>query len=285
MQKLKLLVFLAITALICLSCNLSATKQDSTPDLQLDTVVAATLSAQPTFTKPATQQPSAAIQPTNTKEPSTPTVTITPTVKPETATATSPAGPKANLGSPTWQTNFSDGKSGFYVGSDEYAEISVLNNALVFTATMNVTGWRSWSMQYRKTTNFYLEGKFTVQQCSGADQYGLAFRAPDYTSGYFFGLTCNGKYSLMALTSDFADIIKWTPGADIHAGSNQTNVLGVMVKDNHISLYINDKLAQEVTDDTFDSQGTFGAWIAAYETSGFTYLLDEIAYWDLDNSN
>ena len=46
--------------------------------------------------------------------------------------------------------------------------------------------------------NFYLEGTFSTHDCSGSDLYGLVFRATKDNAGYFFGVTCDGRYNLYA---------------------------------------------------------------------------------------
>ena len=67
-----------------------------------------------------------------------------------------------------------------------------------------VSGWMGWSLTFsQKPQNFYLDAVFTPQTCSGADVYGLVFRAPDTESGYFFGVTCDGRYNLRS--RDFGD--------------------------------------------------------------------------------
>ena len=80
--------------------------------------------------------------------------------------------------------------------------------------------------------------------------YGLVFRAPDANAGYFFGVTCDGRYNLTS--RDFEDgtdvvLISLTQGA-INTGSGATNRLGVEADGNQIKLYANDTLLQEVTD-------------------------------------
>ena len=68
---------------------------------------------------------------------------------------------------------------------------------------------------------------------------------------------------------------------EIKAGPNQTNRLGVLAKDDKISLYANGKLLGEATDSTFQNAGTYGLFIAGYKTINFSVACTELAYWDL----
>ena len=132
--------------------------------------------------------------------------------------------------------------------------------------------------------NFYIEAVFNTQTCSGADTYGLVFRAPNTDSGYFFSVTCDGKYGLHA--SDFtknndSPTVNLTSSSAIHPGSNQTNRLGVMANGDMISLYANGILMHEITDSSFTDKGNFGVLIAANATAGFTVKMEEISLWKL----
>jgi hypothetical protein len=113
--------------------------------------------------------------------------------------------------------------------------------------------------------------------------YGLIFRAPNANSGYFYGVTCDGQYNLHA--RDFENetdtiLLNLNYGSGINAGSNMTNKLAVRAEGTKIGLYANDVLLQEVTDSTYTS-GSFGPFVAANETPGFTVWMEEIALWEL----
>jgi len=143
-------------------------------------------------------------------------------------------------------------------------------------------GWHSWSMYYHNLQNFYLEATLRTQTCSGADRYGLVFRAPDDNHGYFYGLSCDGKYNLSSYDgANFTTLIDYTKSSAILSGSNQTNRLGVMARGSEINLYMNGVPIQQINDSTYTSAGVFGVFIASQETANFTYEMDEIDYWIL----
>jgi hypothetical protein len=220
---------------------------------------------------------------TPTPEPSaTPNPTETPTLEPTATVTPTPENedPLSWLGNSTWRGTFDGGSDeGFYTASDEHTTFTLENNALVMTSSLAVPGWHTWSMTYRTIEDFYLEVDINVKQCSGVDEYGIIFRGPDYSSGYFLAARCNGEYSLRGYDGSYTNIIPWQFTEALNRGANQTNRLGVMVKGDSIALYINGRLVKEVNNDQFEGAGHFGVFIAAFETAGFRIEIDRIRYW------
>jgi hypothetical protein len=276
----KSLSLLILIILITSACNYPSA---NTPNSnQVDTQVALLLTTMPpTTTAPIPIQ----ISITNTATiPSTQTETQLPTAT-LTATQTStvmPTNPGLALGTPTW-TNPNDWK-GFYLNAqDSEIQITQSDGNLVMTA-IHANDWHGYTLTYIKGTNFYLEATFKTGGCSGLDQYGLVFRAPDTTQGYFFSVSCDGQYSLRKwISSGFSDTdpISWTKSADILAGAEQVNQLGVKADGNQYSLYANGKLLGQVTDDSFLGKGIFGAQIASVNTPGFTVMVQSMRFWSL----
>ena len=263
------LFLLFITA----SCNFPQAQRTPTPDL-LITAIAQTIAARPTSTPKPTVT---AIPPlptgTATALPSpTGTITITPTL-PST-------DPRNTLGTPTYKnTNFS---KGWFLEDNEHTHISVNDKGALVLTSLQPVGWHSWSMYYNTLQNFYLEATLHTGACSGADRYGLVFRAPDNSHGYFFGLSCDGKYNLSSYDgTNFTTIVDYTKSTAILSGSNQTNRLGVMARGSEIDLYVNGVSIQQVNDSTYATSGVFGVFIASQATANFTYEMDEIDYWVL----
>lgn len=224
--------------------------------------------------------------PTETPEPQA-TVTETPTLNPtETLTPTpteSMEDPAVNLGNASWTAEFTSDKEGFYDGDDEHTIINVQNDALSMTSTMVIPGWHTWSVNYRSIKNAYFEAEINVYQCNGTDEYGLVFRGPDYTSGYFFTVRCNGEHSLRTYKdSEYEFVAAWQYSELLNSGPNQNNRLGVKMVGNEIKLYLNGELVDTITDDAFTNSGHFGFFIAAYETPGFRIEIDRARYWELN---
>jgi hypothetical protein len=270
--------FLLICILLLAGCNLPTkpTAATPTPDL-IATQVSVMLTKMPT----ATMAPSGTAAPIATIAPSATTPSkATPTQATPSETPTLSPTP-GDL--PDWRESFDGGKS-FYLFENDNTKARLDGGALVLTG-ITANGWLGWSLTYsQKPQNFRLEATFQTETCSGTDLYGLVFRAPDANSGYFYGVSCDGRINLHARNfTDGTDIeiVALTGANQVTAGSNQTNQLGVNVSGSKIQLFANGLMVQEVNDETFKDAGFFGAFIAANETTGFTVRMDEISLWKL----
>lgn len=211
------------------------------------------------------------------------TATVTETVTP-TVTATS-SDPAQLLGQPVL-TNRLDSGQAFALGSSGYNDdgtsIYVAGGKMVLTSHLASAGWIGWRVTESHLANYYLEVTFLTGICSGLDNYGLVFRAKDFSSGdgYYLGISCDGRFSLVRLESFYPTyLIAWTNSAEIKAGSDQSNRIGVIVDGARYSLYFNGKLIQEVNDGQYMTQTKIGVFISAYEMPEFTVSLDQIDMW------
>lgn len=277
-------IILLILGLLMTGCNAPTalpTTPTNTPDV-IATEVSRLMTAAPTLTLPlasATPAPALATLELTTPAPLEPTGT--PTVE-ASATATDQPQPTNADDTPDWTDSF-EGNSLFYQFENGNTRAVQSGGSLVLTA-LNSNGWMGYSLTYsQKPKNFVMEATFTTQACSGSDIYGLIFRAPDDNAGYFFGVTCDGRYSLRGrnfATGADANAVELTSSTAIKSGANQTNILRVTTEGSTIGLFINDTLVHEVVDETFTEAGFIGAFIAANETPGFTVNLEEISLWN-----
>jgi hypothetical protein len=188
------------------------------------------------------------------------------------------------LGTPSFVETFTNGSS-FGLKSpytDDAITMSVSGGSLLMESSRLKGGIR-WRLTYLTPRNLYLEGTFKTVSCSGTDFYGILARSPDYTSGvgYYFGISCDGKYSLMRYDgSDPLPLIDWTPDSAILAGENQENRIGMMLTEDQISLYINGKLIQKATNDVITQKGYYGVFQSAVENPDMTVAVEEINEWD-----
>jgi hypothetical protein len=264
---------LLIGMVLLTACNLPSKPDHLTPTVDaVATQVSVLKTAMPSATTAPTEAPTAAF--TATSAPSE-------TPAPATETPTQPPTETAVAERPDWTESFEGGKA-FYLYTSPETEVKMENGALVLTG-VNANGWLGWSLTYsQKPLNFRLEAVFQTGACAGADLYGLVFRAPNGDSGYFYGVTCDGRYNLYA--RNFADgtdtqIVALTGSNLIQAGANQTNRLGVQVNGNKIELLSNGEKVWEGEDSTFQDAGYFGAFVAANQTANFTVQMDEINLW------
>ena len=273
---LKRLIPLLILVFLLTSCGQPSNSTLPTADLvgtQVSLVLTSTAAAIPTQA-PASPTPTLPVVIETTTPTFEPTATATLTASP-----TPMDDPKAALGAATWTTNL-DSVASWYTEDNDYSNIRGDNGTLLLTSKQAI-GYHSWSMHYHELTNFYLEVTLKTSTCSGNDLYGLIFRAPDTSKGYFYSITCDGKVGLRAFDgSEFTKVAEFTPSTAILAGSNQVNRLGVLANGNNLSLYANNQKVMDVSDSTFTS-GTFGVFISSVNTPGFQIALDDLSYWTL----
>lgn len=299
-KSLLISIFL-ITLVSLTSCNLRASPEPAPTDQSAAyTAAAKTIIAQltevagqqsPTATgssqAEATEIPTSPVEsptatetPTETEPLPSPTTTTSPTPVP---TSTLPAGdPKTELGEPAFIDTF-DSDANWSLYTNDHVSFTVKDSNMVMVAfePEHYTGWMvSWPV----ISEFYLEMTAEQRQCSGLDHYGMMFRATKTEKGYvgyFFGITCDGQYSLSNWDgSKYIPLVDWTPSDHILTGSNQTNRIGVMAEGNRISMYANGKLMKEFNDDTHQ-EGRFGVGIGSVNTTDFKTWIDEMAYWEI----
>jgi hypothetical protein len=210
------------------------------------------------------------------------TATITPTLA-ETPTATLLVGdPRAGLGTPAFQDKFSSG-SNWPLYEDEHASFVVDENELIMTA-FNADYWNSWMLTAPTISNFYLEMEATIGTCSGLDAYGLMARSQlseDGTSGYLFGVSCDGRYSLRFWDGlEFTKLVNWTIQGDLVYGSDQTQRIGLWAEGGVLKLYVNGKLITQVNDSTLAS-GRIGVFVSSAATPDLEVHVKEVSYWNL----
>jgi len=267
---------LILAVLLLAACNLPTRPIDTpTPTVDLvATQIANLLATQESVTRNAplaTQPPS----PTPSATPE-----ATPTPPPAPTPTTNPSDPALSLGDPTWKDSLDTAKN-FYLFENDQTKVEAEDGALALTGR-NANGWLGWSLTYAQNpSDFFLEATFRTRTCAGSDLYGIVFRASKENAGYFFGVTCDGRYNLTYrdLNNDIQkELISIKAASAIQAGSDQINRLGVFAQGDKISLYINGSLIDEVTDST-RSSGYFGAFVAANQTAGFRADLDQIKLW------
>jgi hypothetical protein len=235
--------------------------------------------AEATATPEATTAPAEATA-TATSVPATPTaaLTLVPAFTP-------PAdNPRTKLGDPSWSDAMDDGMF-WPTGPDSYTSIDFGSGMLKLTGLTTTDGWRLATTE--KLNNFYLEMKINTGTCTGSDRYGIMFRVPvsrEANKGYLFGFTCDGKYSLREWDATIGDKglmtthVNWTTSSAIQTGSNKSNTIGIMAVGDRLILYANGALLTEVKDATF-TEGSFGLFVGARETTNFVISVDEASYW------
>jgi hypothetical protein len=246
-------------------------------------------------TKPAAQTTPAASSPTSKP----PAITATATATQVAATATKPAStntpagptatavasdPRTKLGDPTWSDKMSNGNN-WPTGADPagYTKVAFNDGFMELTSLKPIDGWR---LTFERTDNAYLEMTVNSGTCKPKDRYGVIVRVPNSAEanrGYLFGFTCDGKFAIRkwdGASNSMTNFINWKTNSAVNAGADKTNRLGVMMNKNVLSIYANGVLVGDVTDNTW-SEGNFGIFAGAQESSEYTLKVDEISYWTL----
>ncbi len=204
----------------------------------------------------------------------TPTITLAPTLSPE--------DPVLSLGVPSVKDSFDNG-SIIYQYDESQSSFQVEDDQFVLIAK-KANSYETWSLSWEELSNFYLEITGTFgSDCGGKDHYGMIFRAPDTSEGYLVSISCDGSYRLSTWESEeeeYTTIKKWTSSEIINSGPGELNRLGVKVKGDQITGFINGRQVFELNDNTFSS-GRIGVLVAATNTAGFTVYLDQVVYWKL----
>jgi hypothetical protein len=215
--------------------------------------------------------------------------TATPAAASATVTPTSAMdNPKTLLGSPVWQDTIISGNS-FGLGTDVEQISGTDASVWIEDGSFNMyrssaSGGYIWYCAYPNIADFYLEAKFETQNCNGTDEYGLTFRKPDFgdKSGYYFAVTCEGKFNLIRWTNSGSTFLgDWTASDALTKGPDAVNTLGVWAEGNKIKLFINDTFAAEFDDDAGLASGYFGLFSNSKQSAGMLIKMDEISYWNL----
>ena len=284
-----ILAIFAILSLALSACSLpfgAAVGQPTATELQI-------LLPSVTATQAATAEPSSTATdtpiPTNTELPSeTPQPSATAT---NSATPTEPPfDPNSVYGAPALFDNLDDDRN-WADSSGDLPDSDFIRLALG-GSKLHVTGkpsnFDTWWYSWPKVDDFFIQMKAVVGSCSGQQAYGLILRGPatNETSahGYIFTFSCDGSYRLVRLdrTSPYTtlELIPWTPSDHINSGSDKTNVMGVALLGDEITLYANGFKLEKIEDDRFSS-GRFGVFVNAGPPGNFTFSVDEWAYWIL----
>lgn len=187
-----------------------------------------------------------------------------------------------NLGTATWTDNL-DTANNWYLLDTANTKFTEGDGNLVMTS-INPGGGEEWGLSDKPSIDdYYLQATFiTGSSCSGLDRYGLLARAPEPDKGYVFEFSCDGHYRLYTWDGqNYHAIQEWRTASPIKIGANQTNIMGIWMKDNTIRLYANAYKLAELTDGTFD-HGQFGLVVSSIETNNLKIYVDQVAYWDLN---
>lgn len=293
MSKQRIVLVLSLLLLLTVACNLSPQAAPATEDPgAIDTMVAQTVAAsggQIPTEDPANgqdgsgddQQPTAETLPTDTPQPSdTPEPTATP--EPTDTQVPPPSAIDAlNLGSPDASYGFNSAGA-FYTYTSPNDKVEIKDGTLQFTIN-DAIGYTIWSFSALELEDYYFEINVIMPaDCVGKDRGGIIFGTPpgETDNGANFQVSCDGQYRLFIYDGvNTINLVNWTGSSEINEGPNSVNRLGVLHKDNKISLYMNGIKLDTITDDTYTGIGRIGVNMGVDDHDNVTMRFDDAAYW------
>jgi hypothetical protein len=250
----------------------------------------------PSDTPTPQDSPTPSATPTNTAIPSdtpTPSETPLPSDTPtQTPTPTEPPfDPAASYGTPQIHDTL-DNDSNWTDSSGSLPDSDLIRLALgggKLHVTGKQAGFDTWWYTAPTPADLFLQMSVETDTCSGKQAYGLIMRGPQTVTsgsarGYIYTFSCDGSYRLDRLDSTspytMVELIDWTKSDHINGGSDKTNLLGVRIVGDTITLYANGFEVDEIQDGHFSS-GRFGLFVNAGPQANFTFNVDEFWFWDL----
>jgi len=266
--------------------------------------------AQPTEAPP-TNTPEPVAQETSTPGPTSTLHILTPTLSPTAPSTTEPTSAAAQTSAPTQtaqpqptssvpqinpdeefngarQVDSMDEPALWYNASGNLADSEYLKMDIadgVMTVTGKLRLWDTWWIGGSTLNNFYIEMEVNSGDCNPDDAYGMILRASQHgepTHGYLVAFTCDGKVFAKRLESvnpyTAISILNPTETDLIYDGANQTNILGVLMDGNSITIYPNRRYFSTIQDNAF-SYGRYGIFVQAGDAGNFTYTVNEIRTW------
>jgi hypothetical protein len=232
---------------------------------------------------------------TGTPEPAQPT--NTPTAMPPTATTVAqqlpnyaPLDPVINYGSPRFDEEFetdaewlsSNGK----LPDNEYLKLMLVEDGMSVQGTYQ--DFDTWYFTAPILNDFYIEMTADSKNCSSDDAYGLIMRGSEHNQpahGYIVGLTCDGDAFIRRIDGinpySALGLMIPTNTTLIATGQNQINTLGVSMKGEEISVYINGYLFTTLYDDSY-LWGRYGVFVKPGPTENYNFVVNQIRVWNLD---
>jgi hypothetical protein len=247
---------------------------------------------QPTpFTIKPTNTPTRTIEPTGSPDATTPPETPTPKPTNTPADWQPPDFPSFDpilaFGNPRYIEDFQDETP----WKDYYGKMENERIALVIKdGNMQVTGkssyFRTWWFGGFELGDFYIEMDVNSGDCTFDDTYGIILRGKPSKHGYVIAFNCGGEVAAWRIDSVVDpyvedQILGWTSTELIRIGANQDNTLGVMMEGDEITIYANRYFFTTLYDDKYD-WGQYGVFVMAGENDNYTYTIDQIRVWDVE---
>lgn len=185
--------------------------------------------------------------------------------------------PFPGLGAQVYADNFSDLKK----WSGATAKAAGANNLILdrqrLTLALNVSPASLASLQTELAlTDFYAETTVTVNRCSGADSYGLLFRAASQAYTYRYALNCTGQVRVDRIRGGQSVPLQAPlPSGDAPPGAPGEVRLGVWAAGAEMRFFLNGRYQFTVFDPVFRSGG-LGVFASAVSPEGMNVSFSDL---------
>ena len=145
------------------------------------------------------------------------------------------------------------------------------------------TDWVSWAINNQLDAGSFL-AEVDLAHVEGPEnaESGLIFRFVDEDNFYFFAVSANGYFSLFKREdAGWVTLVDWTESEALNSGPGTLNRIGVLARDETITLLVNSRGVAQVDDRSLDS-GAIGLAAGTFQEAGLEVSFDNFALWDLD---
>jgi len=209
--------------------------------------------------------------------PVTATWTPLPSVEPSATTMQFPG-----LGAQVFSDNFSQVQDWSRAKTTGTGGNSIILERNRLTLAANITPVSLISLRSGLAlTDFYAEVTVSVNRCSGADAYGLLFRAASEAFAYRFLLNCSGKARVERVRdSTSLPLQDWLPSGDAPGAPGQVR-MGVWAAGTEMRFFLNGHYQFRIVDPLFKSGG-LGVFANASSPDGMNINFSDLTVNSVD---
>lgn len=186
-------------------------------------------------------------------------------------------------GEPDFSEGFRRDEGNWTISEDADAAISYQDRTLHMR--IDSENWLSWSAHQTITAAqldaFYVE--VDIEQVAGPSngEYGVIFRWLDDNNFYGYYLSGQGTFSLWRKSAgEWTELMPWTVTTALIVGDGAVNRLGLLVEGAQMTLFVNDVVVGQVTDDTL-SGGQLALSAGTFAEGSLEVTFDNFDFWAL----
>jgi hypothetical protein len=204
--------------------------------------------------------------------PATATWTPFPTIQPSATLQSFPG-----LGAQVYSDDFSEPENWPNARPEALGGNNLILDRNRLTLALNVPPASLYSLQNGLLLrDFYAEMTVSANRCSGADTYGMLFRAASEAYAYRFVLNCTGQVRVDRIRGGVVSPLQdWLPSGDAPPGAPGIVKMGVWAAGAEMRFFLNGRYQFSVLDPVFRN-GTLGAFASASSPNGMNISFSDL---------